>query len=37
MGVKLNKLTTRLLPTRCWMQPGANCSVLQMLLTGERN
>lgn len=32
VGVKLSKLKSHLLPTRCWMQPGANCSMLQMLL-----
>lgn len=32
VGAKLNKLRSHLLPTRCQMQPGANCSVLQMLL-----
>lgn len=32
VGVKLNKLKSHLLHTRCWMQPGASCSVLQMLL-----
>lgn len=29
VGVKLNKLKSHLLPPRCRMQPGANCSVLQ--------